>query len=571
MKNVWMIILCFSVNYTMAQFNTNYWYFGKKAGVYFDSAGVHATTGSLVAAEGTASIADRCGLLFYTEGDTVWNKQHQMMVGGFGVGGKCEGFAVNSSTQSSLIVRQPSSDSIFYLFTTDCVEDSLQDGLRYSIINMNRQNGLGEVVLKNQPLLPLAEEKITAVKHANGCDIWIITHKFKSKDFYAYRLDAIGLDTVPVITTTGQIHNCQNPNYMHGRGYLKASPNGEKLINVNPDGAYFYCDTTFAELFSFNKQTGGVTSDFIFPLDSTNWWGSYNGWTIPFYGATFSPDNSKLYLSSGFYGPHLFQYDLSSGVAATILASKTFVATPFPYPAPLRNFPTAMVNAPDGKIYIGQKYREYLGVIQHPNLAGLSCNYIDSALQLQAGTESGWGGLPNFFEYYINPKVLASKFTCNLIVAQGDSVAFQNLSIGATNYSWHFGDGTYSSLINPVHVYTDTGYVDISLFAKDSACDVDRFCQTIYVTKSAVDALHEVETSTQFQISPNPFVNEFEIHTNRAANYKLQLFSSTGQLLREQLFQTSLRWQSSNLPKGVYYVKLYEGNQWVAVKRVLKN
>lgn len=571
MKKALLFLCCYLIHVANAQFNNNYWYFGNKAGVYFDASGIHATSGPLFAAEGTASIADRCGLLFYTDGDTVWNKQHQMMANGFNVGGKCVDFSINSGTQAALIVRQPSSDSLFYLFTTDCVEDSLKDGFRYSIINTNRQNGLGEVVLKNQPLLAFSEEKITAVKHANGCDIWIITHKFKSKDFYVYRLDANGLDTTPVISTTGQIHNCQNPIYMHGRGYLKASPNGEKLVNVNPDGAYYYCDTTFAEVFTFNKQTGIITSDFVFPQDTTNWWITYTAWTIPFYGATFSPDNSKLYLSSGFYGPHLFQYDLNAGSVANILASKTFLTTPFPYPPTLRNIPTAMVNAPDGKIYIGQKYRGYLGAIQQPNQAGQACTYIDSAFNLLPGTVNSWGGLPNFFEYYINPKSLASNFTFNPTAAVGDSVAFTNLSVAATNYSWNFGDGHFSSLANPVHVYSDTGWFNISLYAKDAYCDVDRSCQSIYIGKAEVSALDFIENPYSFQISPNPFQEDFTLETSKQGNYKLQLFSSIGQLLLERSFHTSITIQTSKMPKGVYYVKVQDEKKVVWGRKMLKN
>lgn len=335
------------------QNTNNYWYFGSKAGVYFDNLGPHPISGNIKAAEGTSSISDGCGLLFYTNGDTVWNKNYEMMVNGFDVGGRCATFFnSSSSTQAALIVRQPSSDSIFYIFTTDCIEDDLVDGVRYSIVNMNLNNGLGEVTLKNQPLFAPAEEKLTAAKNSDGCDIWIIAHEYATNNFHSYLLTSAGINTVPVISSSGQIHNASNPAYFNARGYLKASPNGEKLINVNPDGAYSWADTTLPELFNFDKATGIVTSDLIFPKDTSYWWNEYSAWTIPFYGATFSPDNSKLYLSSGFYGPHLFQYNLNAGTDSAIIASKKFLSYPYPWPSTQwPDLPCSMVNGPDGKIY----------------------------------------------------------------------------------------------------------------------------------------------------------------------------------------------------------------------------
>ncbi|GAA4337101.1 PKD domain-containing protein [Flaviaesturariibacter amylovorans] len=49
-------------------------------------------------------------------------------------------------------------------------------------------------------------------------------------------------------------------------------------------------------------------------------------------------------------------------------------------------------------------------------------------------------------------------------------VTFTNQSTGATDYSWNFGDGTSSTEVNPVHVFADTGYFDITLTAINNGC-----------------------------------------------------------------------------------------------------
>jgi len=579
MKKLLTILLLLTKFSADGQNTNNFWYFGNNAGVFFDSLGVHTMTGNVNAAEGTSSISDGCGILLYTDGDTVWNQNHQMMINGFDIGGKCVSFQRSSSTQAALIVRQPASDSIFYIFTTDCIEDGLVDGLRYSIVNMNRNNGLGEVTLKNQPLFAPSEEKLTAAKHDNGCDIWILAHEYGTNNFHSYLLSNTGLNVTPVISSSGQSHNSPNPTYFNARGYLKASPNGQKLINVNPDGVYSWADTTLPELFNFNKLNGIVTSDLVFPQDTSFWWSVYSAWAIPFYGATFSPDNSKLYLSSGFYGPHLFQYNLNAGSDSDIIASKTFLSSPYPWSSPQwPDLPCSMVNAPDGKIYISHLDRSYLSVINDPDSLGTACNYVNSALNLASGTVTSWGGLPNFFEDYINPKFLKADFSYSQS-ATGNTIFFSNSSIASNNYTWYFGDGTSSTLQSPFHVYPDTGFYNVSLIAKDSLCDVDRICQTIYVSTvtdnndtndGTVTVDNETNDSSHFSISPNPFHDYVSFSLKDNAQKTIIIYDYLSRQILQQTFINSITIDTRHFTEGIYFYQLRNSNRTVAYGKVIK-
>jgi hypothetical protein len=54
--------------------------------------------------------------------------------------------------------------------------------------------------------------------------------------------------------------------------------------------------------------------------------------------------------------------------------------------------------APDERIYVAQNQtKNFLGIINYPDSAGLSCNYVDSAISLGV-SHSGWG-LNNLMEY----------------------------------------------------------------------------------------------------------------------------------------------------------------------------
>src|SRR6185369_13628572 len=45
------------------------------------------------------------------------------------------------------------------------------------------------------------------------------------------------------------------------------------------------------------------------------------------------------------------------------------------------------------------------------------------------------------------------------------TVSFTNLSSGATNYNWNFGDGNTSTAINPINIYANTGVYSVTLNA----------------------------------------------------------------------------------------------------------
>ena len=103
-----------------AQGEANNWYFGNKAGVNFNTSPPSAVNnGKLSTNEGCSSISDENGqLIFYTDGRTVWNRNHQIMANanyfdGTGLLGD------PSSTSSGLIVPHPTNTDLYYVFTVD--------------------------------------------------------------------------------------------------------------------------------------------------------------------------------------------------------------------------------------------------------------------------------------------------------------------------------------------------------------------------------------------------------------------------------------------------------------------
>ena len=204
-----------------AQKEANIWHFGEFAGLDFNSGAPFAlTNGALNTLEGCATIADNIGnLLFYTDGNRVWNKNHVQMPNGFALMGN------SSSTQSAVIVQKPGSSNIYYIFTVP-FQDQPNIGLRYSIVDMNLDGGLGDITTKNIFLYSYLTEKLTAVRHANDCDVWVIAHEYESNAFIVYLLDNSGVNAGPV-SNVGSIHS-QDWADNNTVGQLKASPDGQQ-------------------------------------------------------------------------------------------------------------------------------------------------------------------------------------------------------------------------------------------------------------------------------------------------------------------------------------------------------
>ncbi len=157
-KIVLLFFILLNTTLAFTQEEANTWYFGRNAGIDFSSGNpVALTNGQLNTFEGSSTISDKNGnLLFYSDGATVWNRNHIIMPNGTGLLGN------SSSSQSALIVPNPTISNIYYLFTVDAQENNT-NGVNYSIIDMNLDNGDGDISTKNIPLINSATEKITAV------------------------------------------------------------------------------------------------------------------------------------------------------------------------------------------------------------------------------------------------------------------------------------------------------------------------------------------------------------------------------------------------------------------------
>lgn len=399
--NIFLLAFCvlslISNQYTAAQFNrTKNWVLGDSLAIDFSNATPTVGFSSLNSLEGISAISDTNGnLLLYTNGITVWNAQHQVMPNGTGL------FANLSTSNAALIVPMPAHADLYYIFVMSAF--ATPGALTYSIVDMSLDGGLGDITVKNEYVFGNSTEKLCATMHANGIDYWIMTHDYGNNTFRAYLLTSQGLDTTAVISKIGEAHT-----YGKGQGSMRFSPSGCRLAL-----AKLLKDISgHVEVFNFDNATGNVFNPMglyvtdpvfltLFPLAGLEY--------ITPYTLCFSPDNSKLYVSSLNF---LVQFDLEAGEEQDIQQSSGAIASVWNVSSYNDYFGDLQI-APNGKIYVSRMYAQYISVINNPNGTGSSCDFDHNVLYLGSYVVQTKGkyGLPNFVSNFLIPDHIAAE-TC---------------------------------------------------------------------------------------------------------------------------------------------------------------
>lgn len=361
---------------------TNHWFFGQKAGLDFTTGtAVADTNGQMTVLEGNATMSDTSGnLLFYTDGKTVWNAQHDTMMNGIinGVG------LFATPRQGALIIPLPGTQNIYYIFTVDGWEHQYQNGLRYHIIDMNLDNGKGAVTQKNITLFTPSTEQLAGIKDATGCGYWIVSHERYTDKFRAYHITSAGVDTNAIISAIGADYGYMaNLNYYAGGAQLKFSPNGKFIASSN-FWAFFngtqIPDTL--ELYQFNSTSGILYNKNVIPADTN------------LHAYTFSPNSNFIFIESGYYIDPIYRYQINPFNQISISNSKTFIYNPLNHLQTNGDFQ----NTNDSNLILGCNELQYsINKLMNPNQSPF---YLPQSLTLN-GREA-LGGFPNFIQNFFD-------------------------------------------------------------------------------------------------------------------------------------------------------------------------
>jgi hypothetical protein len=379
-----------------AQFKDNYWVFGDSAGINWSNPSNPTMFKSKVRGRGSCvSLADSSGLLIYSHSNyttalfnqsQTYNRHNEPIP-------ESDSLYVEAWYHEMVLIPHPGNDSLVYLFT---IGVNSFDGLYYTLINYKANNDSGVVIQKNVIVQQVpAFDGLTAVRHGNGRDWWLLFKKWDGTGqtgnnlTYCYLINPNGIDT-SLIQSIG-------PFFTTGGGHLISNLNGSKLVHIDWRGLIL--------LFNFDRCTGLFSMPITIEAERS-------GNPYPYYiSAAFSPDDSKLYVISVAYlnqpgqNDTLFQFDLT---APNIFSSKQVIAVLPSYELGAGN----MRLAPDNRIYLTSTdeiasipypdslfttINTHLSVINYPDSLGSACDFQPYSFYL--GGARTYYGLPNNPDY----------------------------------------------------------------------------------------------------------------------------------------------------------------------------
>ncbi len=422
------ILLGVLYNSVFAQYKNTVWCFGDSVGINFNTLTPTLFNSGIDSRGGVVSIADSLGnLLFYAGGTpnalnaqypraaSVYSFSHQTMLNGDSIVGK-------AWYREHVIVPFPNNSQMFYLFSAGVTTNP---GFFYSVIDMSLNNGNGAVVQKNVSLQTnniYANDGITAIKHGNGRDWWVIIRNWYNQipndDYYFYLVSPLGVS----------LHHTQNIGEMVTPGFFRVEPSedGNKIASISNKG--------FTAVYDFDRCSGLLQNENILQHDEV----TLDGDSLPWYwSCTFSPNKQFLYVNGIPFSfnnspkGYLHQYNLND--TNPVASRYTIDSTLLPESGRWVKL------APDGKIYVATVYEnglvfpypyqdsirnyinENLGVINSPDSLGAACNFTPYSFYL--GGKRTYGCLPNNPNYSLGPLVGS---ICDTITTVNEELGVQS-------------------------------------------------------------------------------------------------------------------------------------------------
>ena len=412
MKKITLIYYCLSAFFFLAQAPNLYaqlqnanWYFGNQAGINFNDGTAPATLltdGAMNALAGCTSVSNDFGdLLFYTNGVTVWNKNHVPMSNGNLMGD------VNVS-QSVVVIPNPANVDQYFIFLNSA-ENQAHSGLRYSVVDMTLASGLGDVDLNTQDvvLLTNCSEKMTAINNPYDNTYWLVSFGPSSDPvvydtFYTFKIDENGDVNAPVVSNFSSdavlsipFQTTEFAYAPHAGGQMKISPDFNTLALVhNLDDRGASAKSVF--IFDFSPITGELASDSIrsYYLNDL-----FNQSNMYYYGLEFSPDSQQIFVSTIVKDGNGF---------GEVIRMRNFAQgeTPNYYlmGVPVGRDPVfALQLGIDGKIYATRGDMSFLDVITNPDEQGeIEINYSYGGFMgegFDLGSIIAGQGLPQLVPY----------------------------------------------------------------------------------------------------------------------------------------------------------------------------
>lgn len=450
LRSLLLVLLscAFSAGVEAQSFTGYNWYFGSTPqGVRFsrsDQSPSLVTNQAPLAGTGGGAVANSSvngDLLFYTDGQSIYDVSHTPMPNGNPIGG-----GNPSGNQAAAVAKVPGQDDQYYVFVNSANNASF-GAVTYHTVDMSLAgNGpiaslpMGDVISTNNTLgLNNTAEAMIVIQQEGTENFWLITHSNDGTTTYTVTLFTSSGPQTPATYNLGVITQPGNFAYHAGTNKIAVSPQ-EANRNV--------------EILNFDPTTGVLTFDQAVPNSAVPTVTSGSA----IYDTEWSFSGSYLYISSegepGVPG-NVMQFDVNNPTVTmqSILPQPNTIYQSY-----------GLQMGPDSVIY-----HLYQATNGGPFLMGsiadtdsVAANVVYTP-QVFPGNNFGGMQFPSF----------APADTTDLIVSFPPATACANTALGffptvqpgADSLRWDFGDGSGSVDWSPVYTYEAAGNYNVTVTA----------------------------------------------------------------------------------------------------------
>jgi len=283
------------------------WYFGDQGqGIQFSknqSMEAFVPTATLnIGGTAVASDPSTGTVLFYTDGQNIYDVTHTLMPNGSGLPANISG------NQPVAISRNPANPDQYYIFT-NTANGSTPGTIQFTVIDMGLTGnavfpepslGAVDITNKNQATgIVNASEAMIVVANANADGFWLITHENGAANYLVMEINNLGVIQVLPPVSLGAITQAANISYHAATNRLAVTS------QLNED----------VEILDFDAITGALTSNSTVA-------NSGNAGSV--YDTEWGYSGDILYLSREGAGANIadvFQYDLTNPGLVSVLTN----------------------------------------------------------------------------------------------------------------------------------------------------------------------------------------------------------------------------------------------------------
>ena len=502
-------------------------------------------------------------LQFYFNGQGVYGPGHALVPGGAGwfTGGFNSGW---HAAQAGIALPFPGQEnkaalinSEFKFVEINGTVEGTNDKLYYSLIEQD-SSGIPSVILKKLLLLDEYQDagKISACRHANGRDWWVLIAKLNSNLFYRYLLSPEGIVLDGIQEIGGTVPT--------GLGQALFSPDGTKHVRYNGISSTV---GDYVTVYDFDRCTGLLSNFRQRNHDKVGTGG----------GAVISKNSRYLYIIAAV---DLYQYDLW---AEDIEATRTLVAE---YDGNVSFLPTPFYLgqlAPDGKIYISVSNGvRVLHVIHNPDADCPDCGIEQHGIELPTFNSFS---IPNQPNYRLGPidgspcdtlgidNIPLARWRYEQDTLEPFQVQFYDLSdYEPAEWLWAFGDGSTSTDTLPQHTFPGYGTYEVCLTVSNANGSGTQ-CKELEFTmpNSTAEARQEAVAATAF---PNPFQERFSLSLRPGwlpVDAWVEVYDAVGRRVHRQPLRAGVNGVGlAGQAGGVYVWRVVQSGQVLGVGKIVK-